>query len=129
MICEVEKKGIEEIETSNILPQTSFWGRVKKKQGFKPIGFELIVSKDLLFDSTNSLDKTNDDLLILINHIDKNHCYAYVPYGPKIEPTFENQGVFLEYLSETIKPFLPANCMFIRYDLTRIMHLNFNCII
>jgi lipid II:glycine glycyltransferase (peptidoglycan interpeptide bridge formation enzyme) len=34
-----------------------------------------------------------------------------------LEPTFENQGVFLEQLSESIKPQLPANCIFIRYDL------------
>ncbi|WP_268036878.1 lipid II:glycine glycyltransferase FemX [Algoriphagus sp. PAP.12] len=118
MICEVEKKNIEEFNTTNILPQTPFWGRVKKDQGFVPQGFELTISKDLLISGSSSLEKKGEDLLILIKYIDKNTCFAYVPYGPKLEPAFENQGVFLEQLSETIKPQLPVNCIFIRFDLT-----------
>ena len=117
MICQVEKKSIEEIRPTHILPQTPFWGRVKNKQGFSTRGFEITVSKELLNDSADSLLKTSDDILVLIKYIDANHCFAYVPYGPKLEPEFENQGVFLEQLSETIRPQLPANCMFIRYDL------------
>lgn len=117
MFCKLEKKGIEEIKTTNILPQTPFWGRIKSKQGYITKGFEITVSKDLLFNTKNSLEKIFDDLLILIKHIDNNHCFAYVPYGPKLEPDFENQGLFLEHLSESIKPYLPSNCAFIRYDL------------
>ncbi len=117
MICRLENKGIEELKTSNILPQTPFWGRIKRKQGFIPKGFELTVSKDLLNDSEDSQLKTADDLLVLIKYIDNINCFAYVPYGPKLEPSFENQGLFLEQLSESIKPYLPLNCMFIRYDL------------
>jgi len=117
MNCELQEKGIEELKTTNILPQTSFWARVKRQQGFIPAGFELTVTKDLLFESKESLEKAGDDLLVLIKYIDKDICYAYVPYGPKLEPNFENQGLFLEELSETIKAHLPKNCIFIRYDL------------
>lgn len=117
MICELEKKDIKEFKTTNILPQTSFWGRVKRNHGFLPKGFELTISKDMLVSGANSLEKKGEDLLILIKYIDNNTCFAYVPYGPKLEPTFENQGLFLEQLSESIKPHLPANCIFIRYDL------------
>lgn len=117
MICEIEKKDIEELSSTNVLPQTSFWGRVKIKHGFIPKGFELSISKDLLFRGTNSTEKKSEDLLILIKYISNNTCFAYVPYGPKLEPNFENQGLFLEQLSETIKPKLPKNCIFIRYDL------------
>ncbi len=117
MIFELEQKSIEEFNSTNILPQTPFWGRVKQDQGFIPKGFELTISRDLLINSGNSLDKKQEDLLILIKYIDRNTCFAYVPYGPKLEPTFENQGLFLEHLSETIKPSLPPNCIFIRYDL------------
>lgn len=118
MICEIEKKDIEEFNSTNVLPQTPFWGRIKKKQGFIPIGFELTISKDLLFSEANSQEKKGEDILILIKYISSNACFAYVPYGPKLEPAFENQGLFLEQLSETIKPKLPENCIFIRYDLT-----------
>lgn len=117
MICTLEKKGVEELGATNILPQTPFWGRIKKDQGFIPEAFELTVSRNLLSDSAGSLDKKGDDLLVLIKYIDRDTCYAYVPYGPKLEPEFENQGVFLEQVSETIRPYLPANCIFIRFDL------------
>ncbi|MDD3723574.1 MAG: peptidoglycan bridge formation glycyltransferase FemA/FemB family protein, partial [Lutibacter sp.] len=117
MICSLEKKEIEEIRPTNILPQTSFWGRLKSEQGFIPRGFELTVSKDLIYNSTASSITVNDDILVLIKYIDANLCYAYVPYGPELEPDFENHGVFLEQLSEILKLQLPPNCVFIRYDL------------
>jgi lipid II:glycine glycyltransferase (peptidoglycan interpeptide bridge formation enzyme) len=117
MVCELEQLPIEEIKTTNILPQTPYWARLKNKQGFKPKGFQITVSKDLLWNSTKEEGVTKDDLLVLIKYINSEFCYAYVPYGPKLEPTFENQGVFLEKLSETIQPQLPVNCVFIRYDL------------
>ncbi|MBL6446389.1 peptidoglycan bridge formation glycyltransferase FemA/FemB family protein [Fulvivirga sp. 29W222] len=117
MICKLEKKGIEELKATNILPQTPFWGRVKSNQGFTAKGFELTVSKDVLIHTSDTQVKIEDDLLVLIKCIDKHHCFAYVPYGPKLEPSFENQGLFLEQVSESIRPHLPSNCMFIRYDL------------
>ncbi|WP_372648803.1 lipid II:glycine glycyltransferase FemX [Draconibacterium sp.] len=118
MICELAKKDIEELQTTNVLPQTTFWGRIKRNQGFIPKGFELTISRDLLVTSANSLEKKGEDLLILIKYVNPNACFAYVPYGPKMEPTFENQGLLLEQVSESIRPHLPANCIFIRYDLT-----------
>lgn len=117
MICTVEKKEIEEFKTTNILPQTPFWGRVKQNQGFIPEGYELSISKDLLDRTASSSEKKDEDLLILIKYVDSNTCFAYVPYGPKLEPAFENQGVFLEQLSESIRSYLPSDCIFIRYDL------------
>ena len=117
MTCRLERKSVEELSTTNILPQTPFWGRVKSEQGFATVGFELTISKDLLVDTENGQTKLGEDLLILIKRLDAQNCFAYVPYGPKLEPTFENQGLFLEELSEVIRPHLPANCIFIRYDL------------
>ena len=117
MICKLEKKDIQELSPTNILPQTPYWGKLKDKQGFQPAGFELTVSKDLLYPSPKNTTNIQDDLLVLIKYITRELCYAYVPYGPKIEPSIENQGLFLEELSETIKPHLPSNCVFIRYDL------------
>ena len=117
MICQLEKKDIQEIRPSNILPQTTFWGRIKSEQGFTPFGFEITVSKNLLNSAAKSQLKITDDLLVLIKYINSFHCFAYVPFGPKLEPDFENHGLFLEQLSETIRAHLPANCIFIRYDL------------
>ena len=57
MICELVTKDIEELQTTNILPQTTFWGRIKRNQGFIPKGFELNISRDLLVTTANSLEK------------------------------------------------------------------------
>ena len=117
MIVHAETKRIEELQSTNILPQTTFWARVKNEQGFIPTGFQLNVSKDII----NPLDRpnqyTHDDLLILIKPINNSQCFAYVPYGPKLEPDSENHGIFLEELSEVLRHRLPPNCVFIRYDL------------
>jgi lipid II:glycine glycyltransferase (peptidoglycan interpeptide bridge formation enzyme) len=117
MICIVEEKEIEEIKPTNVLPQTSFWANVKNRQGFEPSGFEINVSKDLLDPESNTAKKINDDLLVLIKYVNHTQCFAYVPYGPKIEPDFENYGLFLEELSEVLRPHLPPECIMIRYDL------------
>ena len=112
----VEKKDIEEIRQTNVLPQTPFWGRIKNEQGFKPTGFEIKVPKELLSNLQSPVN-VQDDLLVLIRNVNRKDCFAYVPYGPKLEPVIENQGLFLEELSESIRPHLPPNCFFIRYDL------------
>ena len=117
MICQLEKKEIEALRPTNILPQTPFWGRVKGAQGFNPSGFELNVSKELLNPANKKSKNSQEDLLILIKYFNRTHCFAYVPYGPKLEPEYENQGVFLEELSEILRSYLPRNCVFIRYDL------------
>lgn len=117
MPCRLEIKDIELINPTNILPQTSFWGRIKHAQGFIPKGFELSVSKELMNPLVNGASRINDDLLIFIKYINSTQCFAYVPYGPEIEPVFENQGVFLEELSEVLRSYLPPECLFIRYDL------------
>lgn len=117
IICNVEKKELEDLTPTSIVPQTPFWGRVKKNQGYIPTGFEINASADLLFENRKSTEKVSDDLLVLIKRIDRYHCYAYIPYGPEIEPDFENQGLFLEHLSETLRSHLPQGCIFIRYDL------------
>ena len=117
MHCAVETKDIQEIEDSNIPQQTSFWAEVKYRQGMQPFAFHYSVSKDLLSPAQNPANSVEHDLLVLVQYIDKEHCYAYVPYGPKDEPETENHGLFLEELSEVLRPHLPASCILIRYDL------------
>ena len=45
-----------------------------------------------------------------------------MPYGPEIEPSEENQGVFLEELSEELRRFLSKGCIALRYDLNWQSH-------
>jgi lipid II:glycine glycyltransferase (peptidoglycan interpeptide bridge formation enzyme) len=116
MICHVEGKDIEDIDKTSILPQTSFWARIKSRYGYKPRGYHLAVSKDTLY-ARDDRGLVKEDLIVLLKPIDQSHSFAYVPYGPKLEPSFEQQGVFLETLSEELRPHLPRDCVFIRFDL------------
>ena len=117
MHCELETKEIQEINDTNILPQTSFWASVKNRQGFTPYAFNMEATKDLLHPEKSHREKVDEDLLVLIKYVNETDCYAYVPYGPKLEPNFENYGLFLEELSEVLRSYLPSRCMLIRYDL------------
>lgn len=108
----IERKPTEYLHKRTVLPQTSFWAKVKKKQGYKPQAFS--------FKPDSGLVKTfspKDDLLIIIRNIGEHGSIAYVPYGPDIHMPEEKQGKFLEELSESLRPYLPSDSIFIRYDL------------
>ena len=53
MHCKLEEKEIRDIETTNVVQQTSFWARVKYQQGLKPFAFEYAASEDLLNPASN----------------------------------------------------------------------------
>ena len=116
-MIKVKTKALEAIETTNILTQSSYWASVKSKQGFKPKGFEVSVPENVIKPSGDETKHHEDDLIVLIDQVSEEHSYAYVPYGPKIEPDIEAQGIFLEHLSEQLKDHLPQSCTHIRYDL------------
>lgn len=115
--CKVESKELHDIVTTNIVQQSSFWGKIKNRQGFEPVAFEYQVSDDMLLPVSPGKKLIQDDLLVLLRYIDSRHCFAYIPYGPEKEPADENHGIFLEELSEVLRPQLPGNCILIRYDL------------
>jgi lipid II:glycine glycyltransferase (peptidoglycan interpeptide bridge formation enzyme) len=117
MHCEIQNKDIQEITPTNIVQQTSFWAKIKYNHGIHPYAFNYKISCDLISPLKKPTERKSDDLLILVRHLNSKDSYAYVPYGPEIEPDYENHGIFLEELSECLKPFLPKSCIFIRYDL------------
>ncbi|GAB3645525.1 peptidoglycan bridge formation glycyltransferase FemA/FemB family protein [Echinicola sediminis] len=117
MTCTAKRKSIKYIDPTNVLPQTPFWARLKHNQGYEPKGFQVTVAEELLDPRAKSDQEINEDLLVLIKRVNDSHSFAYVPYGPKLEPLFEYQGAFLEKLSEALRPQLPSDCAFIRYDL------------
>lgn len=120
MQIEIESKHIDSIESTSVLQQTSFWAKVKQKQGFQPKAFDIRVKSDDLALKRNT-DKeichATDDVLVLLYHLNSRQQLAYIPYGPVLEPEQELQGRYLEEMSETIRTCLPANTILIRYDL------------
>lgn len=118
MIADIQQKKIKEIYCTSIIQQTAFWSNVKTLQGVETKAYNFKADPSKLFTGIEEETYFIGDLLILIQKLDKDHCIAYVPYGPEIEPSAENQGVFLEQLSEGLREFLPMNCIMIRYDLS-----------
>ena len=117
MIAELIDKDYKEIYKTSIIQQTAYWSQVKKLQGYQSKAFNFKVKNTDLFTDTQDESFFVGDLLIILQALDQDHCLAYVPYGPEIEPSEENQGYFLEQLSESLRTYLPQNCILIRYDL------------
>jgi lipid II:glycine glycyltransferase (peptidoglycan interpeptide bridge formation enzyme) len=117
MISEVFQKGTEQLFDTSILQQTAYWSDVKKNLGYQTLALDYKLPQSELDEEAKAPAKVLSDLLVILQPIDSTRTYAYVPYGPELEPLAENQGVFLEELSESLRPFLPASCIMIRYDL------------
>ncbi len=107
MVIGAKEKESAKLHKTRILQQSLFWSKVKELQGFTPRCF--------------SIQKENaplqEDLLLLLKPVGDATLGAYVPYGPKNAPPSDDQGLFLEELSETLRKHLPNRCSFIRYDL------------
>jgi len=117
MISNFRKKSRQELLKTSIVQQTAFWSEVKKNMGVESMAFDFNVNGTTVNNEIASPKNTNTDVLVLISQVGNNSSIAYVPYGPEYEPIHEDQGVFLEELSESIRQFLPARCLMIRYDL------------
>ncbi|NCA84021.1 MAG: peptidoglycan bridge formation glycyltransferase FemA/FemB family protein [Clostridia bacterium] len=117
MISEVFQKGTEHLFDTSILQQTAYWSDVKKNLGYQTLALDYKLPQSELDEEAKASAKILSDLLVILQPIDSTRTYAYVPYGPELEPLAENQGAFLEELSESLRPFLPASCIMIRYDL------------
>ena len=117
MIKDIEVKDVLELYETPIVQQTAFWSAVKSKLGKSTLAIDYKVNSADLFVKETDNRIIASDVLIILQQINRDYCIAYVPYGPELEPDEELQGQFLEDLSESIRPFLPDNCIMIRYDL------------
>lgn len=117
MKLQVKKKATKRVNRTSIFQQTAFWSQVKRKHGIDSKAFDIKVKASELYDTSCCQHYIIDDLLILFQNIGDDYRIGYVPYGPTIKPSEENQGLFLEELSETLRPYLPPKCILIRYDL------------
>lgn len=105
MDLEVTPKPASRLYPTDILFQTSFWGSVKRRLGWKVDAFEL------------SRPPAQGDLLALTRPLDDDTAMACVPQGPEHGPAPEDYGRFLEELSAALSRHLDPACAFIRYDL------------
>lgn len=122
MTIDVEKKEIRDVYHTPIVQQTAFWSEVKNRQGIESKAFDFKVKNGDLYTNIGGRSYTQADFLILLQALNREYSIAYVPYGPEIEPSEENQGAFLEELSEVLRSYLPKRCIAIRYDLNWQSH-------
>ncbi len=114
MNLKIAPKKSRHLAPTPILQQTAFWDRLKKKQGRKTIAFDILLkSGEPPADGIGPCT----DMLVVMRPINAAAQMAYVPFGPELLPDEERRGRWLEQLSERLRPHLPENCLFIRYDL------------
>lgn len=117
MLTDLCSKETGELYATPILQQTAYWSAVKSSLGAYTIAINFTLEGSCLQKSNEVQATVESDLLIILQQIDRDHSVAYVPYGPEMEPADEFQGLFLEELSESLRSYLPADCILIRYDL------------
>jgi len=122
MKIDVCKKEIRDIQDTPIVQQTAFWSEVKTYQGLESMAFDFKVRNRDIYSQVGGYACTDADFLVVQQPLNSRQSLAYVPYGPEIEPSGENQGVFLEELSEIIRSYLPKGCIGVRYDLNWRSH-------
>ncbi len=109
MDLQIEQKNPFTISNNHIPQQTSFWASLKHQLGWTVKGFHV-----QLYENGNLF--TNSDMLVLLNQISHDMQIAYIPYIPFEIPNHVHNGEILEDLTTVIRPFLPGDCLFIRYD-------------
>jgi hypothetical protein len=117
MLSDISCKEERELLSTPIVQQTAYWSAVKQKLGDQPLAFSFRIDRTFINRWSGKAGSIVSDLLVVVHKLDFRHSIAYVPYGPELEPEEEYQGLFLEELSECIRPYLPEGCIVIRYDL------------
>jgi femAB family protein len=122
MTLDIIPKETTEIYDTPIVQQTAFWTKVKQRLGVNSRAFDFkAYNRDLYLD-VGGYSSTRSDVIFFLQRLNANESIAYFPYGPEVEPSEENQGRFLEELSESLRPYLPHECIALRYDLNWRSH-------
>lgn len=122
MDIRLEPKEVLDAYSTPIVQQTSFWSIVKERLGMHSCAFEFSVKNRDLYDGVGGYARTNADFIMFYQQLNNEDYVAYVPYGPEVEPSENNQGQFLEELSEMLRSYLPPGCIALRYDLNWESH-------
>lgn len=117
MLSDIKPKDPEALFSTPIVQQTTFWSKVKDHLGEESLAIEFKSGRSALTNDPAQKGVIRSDVLLMIKPVSRQHTVAYAPYGPELEPSQEQQGLFLEELSESLRPFLPKNCISLRYDL------------
>jgi len=104
MKISVEAAEIHDLDRSESLLQSGFWGAFRGRLGWQSLAFRCRCRADAF------------GLLVLVRRLAPGFALAYVPHGPEIEEPAANREGFLVALSQALRPYLPR-CVFLRFDL------------
>jgi lipid II:glycine glycyltransferase (peptidoglycan interpeptide bridge formation enzyme) len=90
---------------NDTLFQSPFWGAFKETVGRETAVFRL-----------EAIDACRN-LVVIFRPFCSGRAYGYIPYGPDVDVPEEGQGLFIEEVAEKLRPSLPVNCSFLRFDL------------
>lgn len=113
MLSEIRAKESEQLYGTPVLQQSAYWSSVKEKLGTDSLAVDYTARGA----RENSAEPRRSDVLVTLQPVNRRQSVAYVPYGPELVPDQDVQGAFLEELSESIRSYLPKECIAIRYDL------------
>lgn len=122
MILDIEPKAIIDAYSTPIIQQTYFWSKVKQRNGIESLAFDFKARNSDLYLNVGGYSYTQADFIMFLQYLNDEDYIAYFPYGPEVEPSEENQGRFLEELSESLRSYLPKHCIALRYDLNWESH-------
>jgi len=93
------------LERGDNLLQSAFWGRLKSRQGQQARAFFYTCALG------------SGKLLVIEKPLGDGKTAAYLPWAPELSVLEAEQGSLLESLGQALRPYLPSNCLFIRFDL------------
>ncbi|MFW6176958.1 MAG: lipid II:glycine glycyltransferase FemX [Desulfohalobiaceae bacterium] len=108
MLASIQPKQKKNLLPSRFLQQTAFWSRLKQFQGCSTQAFDIFAKQT---------PQPAGDFLLLLRWLQDSQCLAYVPFGPELLPDPELRGPWLEEVCEGLRPHLPQECLFLRFDL------------
>jgi lipid II:glycine glycyltransferase (peptidoglycan interpeptide bridge formation enzyme) len=104
MKISVEPAELQDLDRSESLLQSGFWGAFREQLGRQARAFRCRYGGNTFL------------LLVLLRKLALGFGLAYVPHGPEVgEPIADREG-FLVALSQALRPHLPR-CIFLRFDL------------
>ena len=103
----VTRANLTDLDSSEELLQTGWWGSFKQSHGWQAHAFLVTVTGPC---------QASFGLLVLTRSLLRRFTIAYVPFGPTYDPVRE-RGELLSRLARELRPHLPPSTLLLRFDL------------
>lgn len=105
MEVRVQKRTVDSLRNPANPLQSPLWARLKERVGWHPSAYAF------------QCELGSGELLALSRPTSDGYRHTYIPFGPEVEIPVEEQGPFLEGLSQGLSTGIEPGTVFIRYDL------------